>query len=110
MATGTRICKVCGCEYPYCRTSRPTGIFRWQDVACCPEHGSIYFAEVAASRGETFEGLEGVDALAPVAASVEDNREDIPFDYEDDDDYDEDGRCSRTTRTTKADIASAILP
>lgn len=28
------------------------GIFRYQDVACCPEHGSIYLAEIEASRAE----------------------------------------------------------
>lgn len=52
MATGTRICKVCGEEYPYCRTERRADIFRWQDVACCSEHGAIYFERVAIARGE----------------------------------------------------------
>lgn len=47
MPTTTRICKVCGKEYEYCHTLRRVeGIFRYQDVACCPEHGSIYLAEV----------------------------------------------------------------
>lgn len=53
MATATKICKVCGKEYPYCRTERRVaGLFRWQDVACSIEHGTIYFNEVLASRGE----------------------------------------------------------
>ena len=53
MATATRICKVCGKEYPYCRTERRVaGLFRWQDVACSVEHGSIYLKEVLASRNE----------------------------------------------------------
>lgn len=53
MATATRICKVCGKEYPYCRTERRVaGLFRWQDVACSVEHGSIYLNEVLASRNE----------------------------------------------------------
>lgn len=53
MTTATRICKVCGKEYEYCHTLRRVdGIFRYQDVACCPEHGSIYLAEIEASRGE----------------------------------------------------------
>lgn len=51
--SATRICKVCGKEYEYCRTNRVAGIFRWQDVSCCPEHGSIYFARVLEARGET---------------------------------------------------------
>lgn len=50
MATGTRICRVCGMEYKYCKTNRREGIFRWQDVACSPEHGAIYFARIEASR------------------------------------------------------------
>ena len=32
--------------------SQLDGIFRYQDVACCPEHGSIYLAEIEASRAE----------------------------------------------------------
>lgn len=53
MATATRICKVCGKEYPYCRTERRVaGLFRWQDVACSVEHGSIYLKDVLASRNE----------------------------------------------------------
>jgi len=51
MATATRKCKVCGKEYEYCHTvRRVAGVFRWQDVACCPEHGSIYLAKIEASR------------------------------------------------------------
>lgn len=50
MVKGTRICKICGKEYPYCKTERSAGIFRYQDVACCVEHGTQYFAEVEAAR------------------------------------------------------------
>lgn len=51
MATATKICKVCGKEYEYCHTNRSVaGVFRWQDVACCPEHGSIYLARIVESR------------------------------------------------------------
>lgn len=50
MVKGTRICKICGKEYPYCKTERNAGIFRYQDVACCVEHGTQYFAEVEAAR------------------------------------------------------------
>lgn len=65
---GIRKCKVCGKEYEYCHTFRPT-TFRWQDVACCLEHGNEYFAQIAASRGETFEGLSS-PAPAPKTATV----------------------------------------
>lgn len=51
MATATKICKVCGKEYEYCHTNRSVaGVFRWQDVSCCPEHGSIYLAKILESR------------------------------------------------------------
>lgn len=50
MKEGTRICKICGKEYPYCKTERRGNVFRYQDVACCPEHGSQYFANVEAAR------------------------------------------------------------
>ena len=53
MGNSTRICRVCGKEYPYCKTILKDGdIFRWQDVACCQEHGSEYFAQISASRIE----------------------------------------------------------
>ena len=48
---GTRICKVCGKEYEYCKT-KARGAFQWQDVACCVEHANQYFEEVAIARGE----------------------------------------------------------
>lgn len=64
---GIRKCKVCGKEYEYCHTFRPT-TFRWQDVACCLEHGNEYFAQIAAVRGETFEGIpDTAPKSAPVA-------------------------------------------
>ena len=51
MTTATKICKVCDAEYEYCHTLyRVEGVFRWQDVACCAEHGSIYLSRIQASR------------------------------------------------------------
>lgn len=51
MATATKVCKVCNKTYEYCRTlKRIEGVFRWQEVACCPEHGSIYLSKIRASR------------------------------------------------------------
>ncbi len=51
MMTAKKRCKVCGCEYDYCRTNkRDVSQNRWQDVACSPEHAAIYFARIAASR------------------------------------------------------------
>lgn len=54
MSKATKICKVCGKEYEYCHTQRTVpGVFRYQDVACCPEHGSIYLSRVIASRTDS---------------------------------------------------------
>lgn len=51
MATAKKKCKICGCEYDYCRTNRrDVSQNRWQDVACSPEHAALYFAKIAASR------------------------------------------------------------
>lgn len=53
MATGLRKCRVCGKEYEYCYTLRRNpNIYRWQDVACCEEHGFEYLKSIMESRGE----------------------------------------------------------
>lgn len=53
MALGVLKCRVCGKKYKGCRTSHPNdGVFRWQDVACCPEHGAEYLRQVLEARGE----------------------------------------------------------
>ena len=43
-------CRICGTEYEACITPNPNHIFRWQDVACCPEHGEEYLRKVLAAR------------------------------------------------------------
>ncbi len=64
MAKGKKVCKVCGQEYEACHTLRPiTGEFRWQDVACCPEHGQEYLRRIMISRGQLRE--EPVKAAEP---------------------------------------------
>jgi hypothetical protein len=57
MALGIKVCKVCGREYEACHTLRPNlnSEFRWQDVACCPEHGAEYLRQIMISRGEIVE-------------------------------------------------------
>lgn len=52
MANNTRICKICGKEYPFCKTEFVPGSFRYQDVACCAEHGQEYLAKIVESRTE----------------------------------------------------------
>jgi hypothetical protein len=55
MAIGTKICRVCGKEYESCHTLRPNlnSEFRWQEVACCPEHGQEYLRKILESRGQS---------------------------------------------------------
>lgn len=54
MATAMMKCRVCGKEYEACHTlKRVAGVFRWQEVACSPECGSIYLAKIEASRAVT---------------------------------------------------------
>lgn len=64
MATGKKVCKICGREYECCQTNRRVeGVFRWQDVACCVEHGQEYLDQILKSRTET--------APAPAAEETE---------------------------------------
>lgn len=62
MTNGIMKCRICGKEYEACRNSkRINGVFRWQDVACCVEHGAEYLAQIRASRA-------GVEASATPSA------------------------------------------
>ena len=88
MAIATRKCKICGVDYPYCKTVNRAGAYRWQDVACCPEHGSIYLAKVIAARsGETTlikETPSPTEFLEPVVYDPEiDEWEDDEEEFED---------------------------
>ena len=92
MTNSTRICKVCGKEYPYCKTILKEGeIFRWQDVACCQEHGSKYFSLILASRAEDNK-VKTAEQIANVNIPEEnddDNEEEYEDDFVDDDEDDE---------------------
>lgn len=51
MPKAIKTCRVCGKEYEACHTAKSSSVtFRWQDVACSPECGAIYLAEIRASR------------------------------------------------------------
>ncbi len=67
MAKGIKVCRVCGREYEACHTLRPNlnNEFRWQDVACSPEHGQEYLRNILISRGELKE--EQPKAVEPEA-------------------------------------------
>ena len=56
MTTAIKKCRVCGKEYEASRSARRgDGVFRWREVACSPEHGAIYLAEVLAARSQAAE-------------------------------------------------------
>ena len=44
-----RTCRVCGKTYEACATLYKGTVFRWQDVACCPEHGAEYLKAIQES-------------------------------------------------------------
>lgn len=51
MATAIKKCRVCGKSYEACHTIKHiAGVFRWQEVACSKECGSIYLAKIEESR------------------------------------------------------------
>lgn len=86
MPKGIKVCKVCGAEYPYCKTENRGNRFRYQDVACCPQHGSIYFAKVAESRNK-FEAKENADIVDDFSDLIEDEEDELfEEDFEEDDD------------------------
>lgn len=80
MPKGTKVCKVCGKEYPYCTTISKDD-FRWQDVACCKEHAMEYFRLVEAAREE-----KNTDKDMFV---VEDNILDNTEEYDNEEDYED---------------------
>lgn len=87
MATGYKKCRICGKTYEYCRTNRRTTLFRWQDVACSPEHGAIYFARIAESREQP-----------NVSVAINDSSEDEDFDALFEEDFDDDERELETEK------------
>ena len=44
-----KTCKVCKKQYQACNTPN-WGVWRWQDVACCYEHGQEYLTKVLSAR------------------------------------------------------------
>lgn len=94
----TKICKICGKEYPFCRTERPKGTFIYQEVACCEEHAIEYFAKIAASRNgnkpeveETSIASENISDDTETAPVIQEDDENDDFlddeDFYDDEDY-----------------------
>ena len=55
MALAKKQCRVCGKPYEACRSAKKINgsFFYWRDVACSLECGSIYLAQISASRNIT---------------------------------------------------------
>ena len=68
MSNSKKICKICGAAYDACPATRLVeGVFRWKDVACCPEHGQEYFRQVMIARGL----LEEIESAAVPTAKID---------------------------------------
>lgn len=83
MATAIKKCRVCGKEYTACHTLRHTaGIFRWQEVACSPECGSIYLAEIRESRKKTEAHNPEIKETAPIEVYINEEADEEDLDKE----------------------------
>ena len=96
MAHIIRKCRVCDKEYETCRTPRVDGVYHWQEVACCPEHGAIYLEEILRSRGLMPKEEAALEVPAPVAEEPDETEVEELFadDEEDgfeDEEFDENG-------------------
>lgn len=71
----TKICRICGKEYPACQSiRRGDGIFHYREVACSPECGKEYLRRVIDDRTPPEEIVppEPAEAVADVTqASIE---------------------------------------
>ena len=76
MPTATRICKVCGKEYEYCHTLRRI-------------EGSIYLAEIEASRADDAEPVVPLNEPTPSSSDYSDLDECDGEDSWFEDDFDE---------------------
>ena len=85
MATATLKCRVCGKEYEACRDAkRVDGVFRWQDVACSPEHGAIYLDLIRKSRAIEHDAVANTSVEQAFALFEEEYLNDVEYDMVDD--------------------------
>lgn len=78
MEKGKKICRICGKEYEVCKPvyTNAADLYRWQDVACCVEHGAEYFALVEASRSVVEKPAESKATVADNATTAAKDKED----------------------------------
>ena len=85
MATATLKCRVCGKEYEACRNAkRVDGVFRWQDVACSPEHGAAYLDLIRKSRATEHDAVANTYIEQAFALFEEEYLNDVEDDIVDD--------------------------
>jgi len=85
MATATLKCRVCGKEYEACRNAkRVDGVFRWQDVACSPEHGAVYLDLIRKSRATEHDAVANTSIEQAFALFEEEYLNDVEDDIVDD--------------------------
>lgn len=85
MATATLKCRVCGKEYEACRNAkRVDGVFRWQDVACSPEHGADYLDLIRKSRATEHDAVANTSIEQAFAMFEEEYLNDVEDDIVDD--------------------------
>lgn len=85
MATATLKCRVCGKEYEACRNAkRVDGVFRWQDVACSPEHGATYLDLIRKSRATEHDAVANTSVEQAFALFEEEYLNDVEDDIVDD--------------------------
>ncbi len=85
MATATLKCRVCGKEYEACRNAkRVDGVFRWQDVACSPEHGAVYLDLIRKSRATEHDAVANTSIEQAFALFEEEYLNDVDDDIVDD--------------------------
>ena len=88
--TGILKCRICGKEYEACRSvKRVAGVFHWQSVACCAEHGAEYLAQIRASRAETAVAEESA-SVSEAYALLDAEYDDVEVEDEDLDETDDD--------------------
>lgn len=91
MATAIKKCRVCGKPYEACHTiRRVAGVFRWQEVACSPECGSIYLARIEESRNAKpveVKDENAVEETKVVVGLIEDDEDEDEEFYNELDEY-----------------------
>ena len=84
MVTAKMKCRVCGKEYEACRNARRVdGVFRWQDVACSPDHGAVYLDLIRKSRAKQSDAVTDDPVSQAFALFDEEYMDDADDDYDD---------------------------